>query len=128
MLLTGEPGIGKSRLIQAFRDQVRSDAVTVLRYFCSPFYVHSALHPILDQLERAANLEKRDPPEVKLDKLEAPRQGTDRVAWRPLCSPRCCRSLPASAIPISTLRRNARKRWRSKPCSSNWLAWRRSRC
>jgi hypothetical protein len=42
VLLTGEPGIGKSRLIQAFRDQVRSDVVTVLRYFCSPFYVHSA--------------------------------------------------------------------------------------
>ena len=71
VLLTGEPGIGKSRLIQAFRDHVRSDAVTVLRYFCSPFYVHSALHPILDQLERAANLKKSDPPEVKLDKLEA---------------------------------------------------------
>ena len=81
VLLTGEPGIGKSRLIQAFRDQVRSDAVTVLRYFCSPFYVHSALHPILDQLERAANLKKSDPPEVKLDKLEALlSQGTDRVA------------------------------------------------
>jgi class 3 adenylate cyclase/tetratricopeptide (TPR) repeat protein len=81
VLLTGDPGIGKSRLIQAFRDQVRGDAVTVLRYFCSPFYVHSALHPILDQLERAADLKKSDPPEVKLDKLEALlSQGTDRVA------------------------------------------------
>ena len=81
VLLTGEPGIGKSRLIQAFRDHVRSDAVTVLRYFCSPFYVHSALHPVLDQLERAANLKKSDSPEVKLDKLEALlSHGTDRVA------------------------------------------------
>jgi predicted ATPase len=53
----------------------------VLRYFCSPFYVHSALHPVLDQLEGAAQLKKSDPPEVKLDKLEALlRQGTSRVA------------------------------------------------
>ena len=44
---------------------------TVLRYYCSPFYVHSALHPVLDQLERAAGLKKTDSPEVKLDKLEA---------------------------------------------------------
>ena len=43
----------------------------MLRYYCSPFYVHSALHPVLDQLERAAGLTKSDSPEVKLDKLEA---------------------------------------------------------
>jgi class 3 adenylate cyclase/tetratricopeptide (TPR) repeat protein len=81
VLLTGEPGIGKSRMILAFRELLRADEVTVLRYFCSPFYVHSALHPILDQLERAAQLKKSDPPEVKLDKLEALlSQGTSRVA------------------------------------------------
>jgi class 3 adenylate cyclase/tetratricopeptide (TPR) repeat protein len=80
VLLTGEPGIGKSRMIQAFRELLRADEVTVLRYFCSPFYVHSALHPILDQLERAAQLRKSDPPEVKLDKLEALlSQGTGEV-------------------------------------------------
>ena len=71
VLLTGEPGIGKSRIIQVFREHVRSDQATVLRYYCSPFYVHSALHPVLDHLERAAALKKSDPPEVKLDKLEA---------------------------------------------------------
>jgi class 3 adenylate cyclase/tetratricopeptide (TPR) repeat protein len=81
VLLTGEPGIGKSRIIEAFRELVRADGVTVLRYFCSPFYVHSALHPVLDQLERAAHLKKSDPPEVKLDKLEAVlRQGSRQVA------------------------------------------------
>jgi predicted ATPase/class 3 adenylate cyclase len=71
VLLTGEPGIGKSRILQALRERVRGDQATVLRYYCSPFYVHSALHPVLDQLERAAGLKKSDPPEVKLDKLEA---------------------------------------------------------
>jgi class 3 adenylate cyclase/tetratricopeptide (TPR) repeat protein len=81
VLLTGEPGIGKSRIIQTFRELVRDDGPTVLRYFCSPFYVHSALHPILDQLERAAQLKKSDPPEVKLDKLEALlSRGTSQVA------------------------------------------------
>jgi class 3 adenylate cyclase/tetratricopeptide (TPR) repeat protein len=71
ILLTGEPGIGKSRIIQMLREHVRGDHATVLRYYCSPFYVHSALHPVLDQLERAAGLKKSDRPEVKLDKLEA---------------------------------------------------------
>ncbi len=81
VLLTGEPGIGKSRIIQAFRDLVRREQVSVLRYYCSPFYVHSALHPVLDQLERAADLKKSNSPEVKLDKLEALLgRGTDQVA------------------------------------------------
>ena len=81
VLLTGEPGVGKSRIIQAFRELVRDDGPTVLQYFCLPFYVHSALHPILDQLQRAARLKKSDPPEVKLDKLEALlSQGTTKVA------------------------------------------------
>jgi predicted ATPase/class 3 adenylate cyclase len=71
VLLSGEPGIGKSRILQVFRERVRTDQATVLRYYCSPFYVHSALHPVLDQLERAAGLSKSDPPEAKLDKLEA---------------------------------------------------------
>ncbi len=71
VLLTGEPGIGKSRIVELLRETVRADQATVLRYYCSPFYVHTALHPVLDQLERAAGLKKNDPPEVKLDKLEA---------------------------------------------------------
>ena len=80
VLLSGEPGVGKSRVIQAFRDHVRGDHASVLRYYCSPFYVHSALHPVLDQLERAAGLKKGDPAEVKLDKLEALLgQGSDRA-------------------------------------------------
>ena len=77
------------------------DQAAVLRYYCSPFYVHSALHPVLDQLERAADLKKTDSPEVKLDKLEALlsqgcRRGHPR---RRRCWRRCCRSRPASRYP-----------------------------
>ena len=91
---------------------VRGDHATVLRYYCSPFYVHSALHPVLDQLERAAGLKKSDPAEVKLDKLEALLgQGSEPTAsGAPACWRRCCRSRPASAIRRSTSRPSARRR------------------
>ena len=111
VLLTGEPGIGKSRIVQSFRDDVRGDNATVLRYYCSPFYVHSALHPVLDQLERAAGLTKSDSPEVKLDKLEALlSRAAARSTARPRCWRRCCRSPPASATRRSRSRPSARRR------------------
>ncbi|HEX6143902.1 MAG TPA: AAA family ATPase [Geminicoccaceae bacterium] len=69
-LLSGEAGIGKSRLLQVLREELRNEPVTVIREFCSPFYAKSALHPMLDQLERAADLKREDPPQAKLDKLE----------------------------------------------------------
>jgi hypothetical protein len=91
-LLTGEPGIGKSRMIQALRELLRTEEVTVVRYFCSPFRAQRPA-PDPDQLQRAAQLKKSDSPEVKLDKLEALlSQGTNRVAGRPPCSRRSCRS------------------------------------
>jgi class 3 adenylate cyclase/tetratricopeptide (TPR) repeat protein len=71
VLLSGEPGIGKSRLIQTLRARLQGEPHTMVRAFCSPFYVSSALHPFLDQLERAAGLNRTDPPDLRLDKLEA---------------------------------------------------------
>ena len=68
---SGEPGIGKSRLLQALRDRLAGEPHTRLRYFCSPFHRNTAFHPILDQIERAAGLGRDDPTGVKLDKLEA---------------------------------------------------------
>ena len=44
---------------------------TRLRYYCSPYHLNSALHPIVEQLERAAGFELNDAPEQRLDKLEA---------------------------------------------------------
>jgi predicted ATPase/class 3 adenylate cyclase len=73
VLLAGEPGIGKSRIVEALRERLLldGDPPTRLRYFCSPYHQNSALHPVIDQLARAAGLERDDPGERKLDKLEA---------------------------------------------------------
>jgi predicted ATPase len=70
VLLSGEPGIGKSRLAHALLERLTGQPHTRLRYYCSPYHVNSALHPIIEQLERAAAFEPEDPPERRLDKLE----------------------------------------------------------
>jgi class 3 adenylate cyclase/predicted ATPase len=72
VLISGEPGIGKSRLAAAFlRDQLEGEDLTRLRYFSSPHHQDSALYPVIAQLERAAGFERDDSVEEKLDKLEA---------------------------------------------------------
>lgn len=71
VLLSGEPGIGKSRLVHALREQLRSERLTSLRYQCSPYHVHSALWPVIEQLGRAADLARSQTADEKLDKLEA---------------------------------------------------------
>jgi class 3 adenylate cyclase/predicted ATPase len=71
VLLSGEPGIGKSRLTAALFEHLAAEQHTRLRYFCSPQHTDSALYPIIGQLERAAGLARDDTPQVKLDKLDA---------------------------------------------------------
>ncbi|HZA67866.1 MAG TPA: AAA family ATPase [Geminicoccaceae bacterium] len=72
VLLSGEAGIGKSRLVRAVRERLGHDEPhTVLGYFCSPFYQTSALHPVIGSLERAAGFAPDDPPAQKLEQLEA---------------------------------------------------------
>jgi len=71
VLISAEPGIGKSRLVEAFRDTVEGELHTRLRYFCSPHHQDSALYPFIGQLERAAGFKRDDPPSVRVDKLEA---------------------------------------------------------
>jgi predicted ATPase len=71
VLISGEPGIGKSRLTAAFSEHIGSEPHTRLRYFCSPHHQDSALHPVIVQLERAAGFARDDGPEAKLDKLAA---------------------------------------------------------
>jgi class 3 adenylate cyclase/predicted ATPase len=71
MLLSGEAGIGKSRLTAALLERLADDSHTRLRYFCSPQHTDSALYPIIGQMERAAGLAHDDTLQAKLDKLDA---------------------------------------------------------
>ena len=71
VLLSGEAGIGKSRLTAALLERLASEPHTRLRYFCSPQHTDSALYPIIGQMERAAGLAHGDTAQVKLDKLDA---------------------------------------------------------
>jgi class 3 adenylate cyclase/predicted ATPase len=71
VLLGGEPGIGKSRLVLALREQLRAEPCTGLLFHGSPFHAHSALWPVIGQLERAAGFRPADPTGAKLDMLEA---------------------------------------------------------
>ena len=71
VLLSGEAGIGKSRLTAALSDRLVMEPHTRLRYFCSPQHTDSALYPIISQMERAAGFAHGDSAQTKLDKLDA---------------------------------------------------------
>jgi class 3 adenylate cyclase len=71
VLLSGEPGIGKSRLTAALFERIASEPHTRLRYFCSPQRADSAFFPIISQMERAAGFVQDDTVQTKLDKLDA---------------------------------------------------------
>jgi predicted ATPase len=71
VLLGGEPGIGKSRLVMELEGLLGAEPHTTLRYFCSPNNSDSAFHPIIMQLERAAGLQRHDAPRVNLERLRA---------------------------------------------------------
>ena len=71
VLLSGEAGIGKSRLTAALLERLTGEPHTRLRYFCSPQHTDSALYPVISQMERAAGFVHDDSPQAKLDKLDA---------------------------------------------------------
>lgn len=77
VLVGGEAGIGKSRLTEVFRDRISGTQHTTLRYQCSPFHVHAALHPVVTQLEFVAGFSRDDSTDAKLVKLEAVIVGDD---------------------------------------------------
>ena len=71
VLLSGEAGIGKSRLTAALMERLEGEPHTRLRYFCSPQRTDSALYPVIGQMERAAGFVHDDTAQAKLDKLDA---------------------------------------------------------
>jgi class 3 adenylate cyclase/predicted ATPase len=71
VLISGEPGIGKSRLTAELAERLHAEPHLRLRYFCSPHHQDSALYPFIDQLGRASRFAPDDPPVAKLGQLEA---------------------------------------------------------
>jgi class 3 adenylate cyclase/predicted ATPase len=71
VLISGEPGIGKSRLAAALAERIAGEPHTRLHYQCSPYHTNSALRPFIAQLERATGFKADDTSEQRLDRLEA---------------------------------------------------------
>jgi class 3 adenylate cyclase/tetratricopeptide (TPR) repeat protein len=81
VLISGEAGIGKSRLVATLSENPALGPHCRVRYQCSPYHINSALHPFIAQIERAAGISAQDTPRQKLDKLEAMLAlGTQQVA------------------------------------------------
>jgi len=70
VLLSGEAGIGKSRIVLALRERLRNEPRFRIGYYCSPHHANSALWPVLTQLQRAAGYLREDAPSLKLERLE----------------------------------------------------------
>jgi class 3 adenylate cyclase len=71
VLLSGDAGIGKSRLVAELEQSLEGEPMVKLRLLCSPTHQDTALHPVARHLERAAGILRADPPEARLDKLAA---------------------------------------------------------
>jgi predicted ATPase/class 3 adenylate cyclase len=70
VLLSGEAGIGKSRLVQELKEQVAREEGTWIEFRCSPYYQNSALYPLIEHMQRLLEFERGDSSEEKLRRLE----------------------------------------------------------
>jgi class 3 adenylate cyclase/tetratricopeptide (TPR) repeat protein len=67
--LIGEAGMGKSRLTETLQEYIGRDRHVYVRWFCSPQHTESAFYPVIDQLQRAASIDRSDPPAARIAKL-----------------------------------------------------------
>jgi class 3 adenylate cyclase len=79
VLVSGEAGIGKSRLTRGLRERAEDTEAAILNYQCSPYHTSSALYPVINHFERGAGFSTDDTSDARLDKLEAFAKDTDLV-------------------------------------------------
>jgi class 3 adenylate cyclase/tetratricopeptide (TPR) repeat protein len=70
VVLSGEAGIGKSRVVQVFKASLAGEAYTGIEFYCSPYYQHTAFYPIVTTVQRLLGFSPEDTPAAKLIKLE----------------------------------------------------------
>jgi class 3 adenylate cyclase/predicted ATPase len=105
VLLRGESGIGKSRLVQALREQVQSEGYGWLTFRCSPYHTHSAFYPVIDALEHLLQWSRDMSPEAKFTHLEQALQRY-RIPLQeavPLFAALLALPLPAEGYPLLNL-------------------------
>ena len=109
VFLSGEPGIGKSRVVLALRERLIKEPFTPMSHFCSPYQANSALFPVIGQLERAAGFGRNDTPDEKLAKIRPSSPHTVRMSRRPRLSLReCSRYLPMGSPDLTPERQKQR--------------------
>ena len=118
VLLSGEAGIGKSRLAAAFSKRVAGEPHLRRRYFCSPLHTSSPLHPIIRQLERLAGLSREDDTKTKLDKLEALLALSSHRPGMSRCWPKCCRCRTTADFPCPSSSRKSGGGKLSRRCTA----------
>ncbi len=109
VVLIGEPGIGKSRVVRGLQESLPQQPRNRVLYFCSPYHRQSALHPVIEQLRRVLRLEPHDAPATRLDKLEATLEslGLDLAEAAPLLADML--SLPSDRYPPPALSPHQRR-------------------
>jgi predicted ATPase len=70
VLLSGEPGIGKSRLVQTLKEPIGQESATCIEFRCSPYHQNSAFYPLIEHVQRVLHFTPSDTPHAKLQKLE----------------------------------------------------------
>ena len=91
MLLCGEPGIGKSRLVQVMKERLAGESHARTESRCSPYYQNSSLYPVIDHLQRLLQLRREDSSEEKLGKLERALVGAQYFKSAPTEAETCFR-------------------------------------
>jgi predicted ATPase len=113
VLLSGEPGIGKSRLVQEIKERVEHEGYTRIEFRCSPYHQNSALYPVIEHLQRLLGFHREDSSQEKLGKLETALSSYrfDLKDTVPLFASLLSIALPAEryAFPVLTPQRQKQK-------------------